>query len=1262
MVETSLFTLDTSHLKNLGQDRAVEFFRRLLWAEASRVGIGRHLIQVPGCINVGDGGIDAYIENADPSSDDVIPRGTSGFQVKSSDLTPSKCTKELHENGNVDAPIKPEVKRLLDKDGNYILVLYADLSVPQKRKRQQAIESELSRLGYKNHVRVYPIDQLIGFAERFINLVTWIKNDLSACLPYWAWSERTDIKRPATFVVDANRNEWINEVRTVLRNPKGVCPVFRIVGLSGIGKTRLVFEALAADDLKNKVAYFPSAAQFRTSTLYTTLQTDQSKFAILVVDECDSQNHDDLVRAFSSKGERLALFTVSYDFARVPPPAQIFNLNPLGFQEIEKLIRSEAKDLPENVVRRLSEFSDGYPRIATLLADSYIKSGGTSDEFIRISDDGLMDRLIGIKELGQDEFKKYKRVLTGVSLFQKIGYEDLLEVEAKWLADFLKVDWTSFGEVVQYERKRGIIQGEYYLSITPFMLRIYLLNDWWEAFGFTKEKFDEFVNSIPEAFRDDLIKRFFDHIPYISTTDRGRKFAKAMLGDVGIYSDGELLRSELGANFFMRLTDADPESALACLQRTIGTWNRDVLLQFTIGRREVVWALERIAIWREFFPDAARLLLALGEAENETWSNNASGVFAELFSPAAGEVSPTEATPEERFVILKEAINANTNERRDLALRACDQALRAGFFSRMVGNEKQGLRKTPVLWRPKTHQELLDSYRRVWKLLSSKIEDLSGEQQKKAINILLQNSRGLGINPHLAGMVISTLNHLIEKGYVEGTQVLTEILNILRYDSKNMPPETTLEWESFRDDLSGADFPSLLRRYVQMDILTDKIDEEGNPVDLAAPQIKKLAELAKNDKTLLIPELAWLVTPKAQNGFQFGYELGAVDEHDSLLPALVEAQRHAGENSSLLFLGGYFRSLLHKDEDIWDQQIEELASDANTAKWIPELTWRSGLTDKAASRVLRLAKTGQVSPNQFRIFEYGSVIRNLSEEVFQAWILFLISTADGNAASISLGLYHFYYVDKETKAQLPKELTFQLLTNHALFKGDQRMPTHTMDEFHWTEIGNAFVQAYPVTAIDLADVILENFGKEGTILGGFHSTAHNILGLIAQKAPKEVWRRIIRYLGPPIDIRAFHIKDWLNGEMSFGTNRTGALSIFPLEEIYEWVDDDVEKRAWYLASFVPKELFRSKDKPCIARELLIRYGHREDVKSNLMANLSSEGWSGPGSTHYQDKKRILLEFKKGETEENVIRWVDEYIASIDREIKRETIREEREGY
>ena len=63
-----------------------------------------------------------------------------------------------------------------------------------------------------------------------------------------------------------------------------------------------------------------------------------------------------------------------------------------------------------------------------------------------------------------------------------------------------------------------------------------------------------------------------------------------------------------------------------------------------------------------------------------------------------------------------------------------------------------------------------------------------------------------------------------------------------------------------------------------------------------------------------------------------------------------------------------------------------------------------------------------------------------------------------------------------------------------------------------------------------------------------------------------------------------------------------------------------------------------------------------------MANFSTEGWTGPQTSHLQGKKDYLLEFKAGESNKHVQRWIDEYVAIIEKEIESAQIREEREGF
>jgi hypothetical protein len=1254
------FTLSVSNLTNLGQDRAVDFFRRLLWAEAARVGISLNLVDVPDCINVGDGGIDAVVRDAAPSNEDVICHGTNGFQIKSSDLSPEECRKELHQGNDLQQPIKPEVERILDEGGTYILVLFADLTHQKKRNREAKVASELIELGYPNpKFRIYTSNQLVGFAERFPSLVVWLKGNFESCQGYDSWSQNSDIRSPQQYIEDEKRSSIRAEVLQKLRSPNGTCPVFRLTGLSGIGKTRFVFEILSEFDLRNRVIYI-HADQLLSSSIYGKLVNDVNLSAILVIDECDIQQHEHFVRSFSGRGPRLAVFTLSPEMGRVPSPTLPYHLSSMNVEQIKEIIKADAQQLPDDVVSRLGEFADGYPRIAVLLSQSYLEN--PSQEFLIIDDDALMDRLIGGRlDYGSDYFRKTKRALTSLSLFQKVGYEGQLSNEAQWLAAYSEIPWSNFKEIVAEQRERGIIQGKYYIYVTPFMLRIYLFKKWWEAQGFTADNFDAFVVSIPKEFRADLLDRLFSHMPYVTTTERGKEFTKEILKEGGVFSDGNMLKSRLGANFFLKLTEADPESALLSLNNTLGKWSKEQLLEYTTGRREIVWALEKICIWRELFTRAAKLLLALGEAENETYSNNASGIFTELFSLGYGPVAPTEAPPEERFPVLVAALESESKEKRMLALNACDQALESQHFSRMIGAEYQGLKREPKLWTPKTYGELFDSYRRVWQLLIDKLDFLQEEEQQRAVSILLENARGLMLIANLSNMVIDTIKVLREKPFVSNKQILERVIEILHYDGNRLSPEVRKRCERLREELTGKDYSSQLKRYVSMDLLTDKFDEDGKRVDQVQYQLEKLAQQSIKNKEQLKAELSWLMTTEAENGYFFGYEVGKRDADFSLLPTLIEALKRTKDNVSAFFLGGYFKAMFEKDRELWENKLNALAEDQALNTWVPELTWRSGMTDRSAIRVLELAKGGIIGVSHFRMFQYGGVIRCLSEKTFRKWIDFLIDRQDVESVSIAMELYYFFYLVRDSKHKLPRKQALALLTHPSLFKKQEIIRRNQMDDFQWAEIGKAFIRLYPEDGLVVADKMIEHFGEEGTILGGFHSRANSVLNDITNTYPDEVWERITKFLGPPIDSRAYRLKSWLRGEELFRKDGEGALSIIPADKIWEWVDKNVGKRAWYLASFVPNRLFREEGKICLARELLVRYGSREDVRRNLMANFSTEGWSGPASLHHEAKKQQLLEFSKRENNQNVLAWISEYASALDEDIRREKIEEEREG-
>lgn len=1266
----SIFTLRNEQLGLLGSQPAVVFFRDLLWAEARRLGIPFNKINISLWANVPDGGIDAsVIENGASKvrPDGLIKAGSTGYQIKTgASFQPWQDNAIKNELFGKNDPAKknlgPSIQGCLDNNGTYVLVcLGKEFTDDQHQKAIRLLTGYFSQCGYKNpKVEVWGQSTIIGFTTLFPSLVLQLQGfDQSQFQTHSSWSQQDDMQKD--FVAGDAQNDFIKNIQSELRQNNQAVHV-RVWAEPGSGKTRLVLEATNIEDLKPLVIYCDSPEKFRDSNLMSGIIKEDNGFSvILVIDDCDVDSRSYIWNKVKNIGSRIKLVSIFNECDYSSGSTSYFDVPLLESEQISKIIQGYG--VQPNQADRWAVLCSGSPRVAHVIG--WNLKNNPEDILKPLDTVNIWERyIVGGDNLQNLEVKQRKTVLQYIALFKMFGYGRAVVNEAQSIAKLIgeadpQITFPRFQQLVKNLREKKILQGETTLYITPKAFHIQLWKEWWNTYGDTFD-FVEFSKKISDPLR----KWFYDMFMYAAESEAASKIVKELLGEEGPFQKGDFLKTKLGSDFFSALTEANAEAAVKCLQKTIGSWSKKELYELAEPRRNFVWALEKIAVWKEHFIDAARLLLNLGEAENESYGNNASGVFVDLFSPGPGGVAPTEASPEERFAVLQEALNSDTKEKRLLAINACDKGLEATHFHRIVGPEYQGLRSAQ-LWRPKDREEMMKAYTRVWNLLYSRLDTLQADEQKKAIDILLNNIRGLTSAPELADIIIPNITALVSKPYANKTKILETVETVLHYGQKHdkVPDDILKRWKNVRDDLVGQDFSSLMKRYVAMDLLEDKFDDDGNRLDKAEKPIKDLVQQALSNPELLKPELPWLVTAEAKNGYRFAYELGRQDKNFTLLPLLVEAQRTVTDqkDASDYFLGGYLKVLFEENPEQWESLMDNLAKDKKLATWVSALTWRSGMSNKAALRVLALAKKDVLKVYHFRVFGLGGVVSNLSENTFKQWIEFLLDSSEDYAVSIALDLHHFFYTRKDSSYILPKELTLRLIIHSSLFKKPREGRRDQMDDFNWTELSKKFIKLYPDKCLDIADIILANFGKDGTILEGYHRSTDEIINQIARQYPEKVWEKVAKYLGPPVDSRAFHIKSWLRGA-GFFEEKEGTLSLLTPEMIWGWVDQDVEKRAWYLASFVPKILFRDKNRICWAREVLARYGGREDVQNNLMANFSSEGWTGPASAHYQQKKEDLIKFKENEDNTNVKQWITRFVVGLNQQIEREKIIEERKSF
>src|SRR5262249_22761977 len=158
-----------------------------------------------------------------------------------------------------------------------------------------------------------------------------------------------------------------------LAKPRAVA---RIVGLSGLGKTRLALETFRPPEdksdsvgLAESVSVIYSVAQDpgELVRLFHDLRVERLD-GILVIDDCDIELHRSLARIVQHPDCNLSLLTLDYDPAAVGDELHYVELRPLGDEAIKGILGQAYPGLSDNEVSRICSFAQGFPQMAVFLS------------------------------------------------------------------------------------------------------------------------------------------------------------------------------------------------------------------------------------------------------------------------------------------------------------------------------------------------------------------------------------------------------------------------------------------------------------------------------------------------------------------------------------------------------------------------------------------------------------------------------------------------------------------------------------------------------------------------------------------------------------------------------------------------------------------------------------------------------------------------------------------------------------------------------
>ena len=472
-----IFTVKNNDLEQLDEHTAVDFFRRLLWAEARRIGVEISKIHVSSAIHVADGGIDATVDDAQIDTGcGIIKPGKTSYQVKSGEYKPwrpSFIKKALFGDKTPDREnLGQSIRVCLDANGTYILVCTGiDLVESHRIDAIEYIKKYLEECGYPNaEVELWSQNNLIGFLSYFPSLTLQVTgNDAAKFQTHVSWSK--DGEMGVTFLPGPSQSKLIADIQNELRRDDDTVHV-RVLGEPGIGKTKVVLEATRTDDISPLVVYC-TASQFRDSHLMSQILGDDSNFSVvLVIDECDADSRYYIWNKLQHRGPRIKLITIYNDHDPVSGQAiSEFETLRLDDEQIRAIIRGY--NVSNEQANRYIEFSSGSPRMAHHVGRTLGSDAGDPSQLL--TDDYLYKRFYTdsrIEDSNSQEIQQMESILQYIALFKRFGFERSVVAEAQAIAKKIEehnsqINWSNFQRTVDHLKKRKILQGEFTLYLTP---------------------------------------------------------------------------------------------------------------------------------------------------------------------------------------------------------------------------------------------------------------------------------------------------------------------------------------------------------------------------------------------------------------------------------------------------------------------------------------------------------------------------------------------------------------------------------------------------------------------------------------------------------------------------------------------------------------------------------------------------------------------------------------------------------------------------
>jgi hypothetical protein len=684
---------------------------RLCEAELSRLGLSPLCATWGGNQNAVDGGVDVRVtlgESAPLGA--AFARPKTVFQVKAEDMARGRILAEMKPYGTV----RPSILELAAAGGSYIIVSSkGSVSDSALADRRRAMHDAVAGIANCDdlHLDFYDRDRLASWVRDHASIVTWVRErigrPISGWRPYddWAGSHEglagmylTDdslrIQGPTSKGEGESIVQGMERLRRTLAAERGVV---RLVGLSGVGKTRLVqalFDdrvgqfALAPDlAIYTNLSDNPSPQPIAVSTELVTRQRRQ----VLIVDNCTPDLHRRLAEVCTRTESRVSLLTVEYDVREDQPEGtDVFELQPSSDDLIEKLLQRRVTGLSQVNARSIATFATGNARVALALAHTVDRDESVAS----LKDAELFERLFRQRHESSSSLLLSAQACSLAYSFQGEDLGAGAEAELSRLAAVVGKDArTLYADVAELKRRDLVQQRGVWRALLPHAIANRLAAMALE--NISSQDFDQLVGRASAR----LLKSISRRLGYLHTSPAVQSVVKRWLADDGLLGRVEEL-NETERAMLNNVAPVDPTGAIDAIERAM---LRTRQTGRTLAGEDFRTLLLSMAFEAELFDRCVALILDLIEFEEPgRYANQVRNSFPSLFHVL---LSGTHATIEQRCRVVDGLLKSTSEVRRELGFKSLEAMLQTSGFSSFHHFEFGG-RSRDYGWHPKRRQDL----------------------------------------------------------------------------------------------------------------------------------------------------------------------------------------------------------------------------------------------------------------------------------------------------------------------------------------------------------------------------------------------------------------------------------------------------------------------------------------------------------------------------------------------------------------------------